>query len=422
MIIWRHQKSFQLDNSLITIQDAEGINHVFKSMSHNEIKTGNVFHCRDESMDYFVDTTLEMDDPVNTRESKDPVVQMAFFITDRHAYGYQLREYFQLAEHIIQDPQFFDEGQYDLEKDYEKMSLQLELRFYLGAIDKILNATDDELWQALAKALAVDPQEWDSLKMRREWVSQWTYVSGLFRVRSSVEKIRIMKEAKAMVSYFKKIKNESDRKMRASLLSEFHHKSAFQWRLLTVMLLLAPKEHMYYELHTQGKHIPKIDQTWGTPVNIERPDLHEKDDKEMEGRPVLTRAHISEIKISYDETAAQARLQFKTDVDPNTIEGFYFKVHKIKGRWFRNEKLYETPNDRELFKEFSFDSERNVTVWIEKLALSQKLEVGTRYELDFAFRQNNQVFSVEPKFVFTFAHQGSMDIQWMDLEGKSEFK
>ncbi|MBI3018314.1 MAG: hypothetical protein HYY61_00235, partial [Deltaproteobacteria bacterium] len=422
LIIWHHQKSFQLDNSLVTIRDGEGINHVFKSMSHNEIKTGNVFHGRDESMDYFVDTTLEMDDPVNTKESKDPVVQIAFFITDRHAYGYQLREYFQMTEHILQDPQFFDEGQYDLEKDYEKMSLQLEIRFYLGAVDHILNTTDDELWLALAKAFGVDSTEWDSAQKRLRWINKWTYLSGLFRVRSSIEKIRIMQDAHEMVSYFQKIKNEPDRKIRASLLSEFHHQSAFQWRLLTVMLLLAPKEHIYYELHTQGKHIPKIDQSWGAPVEIERPDLHEKDDREMEGRPVLIRAHISEIKISYDEALAQARLQFKTDVDPRTIEGFYFKAYKIKGRWFRNEKLYETPNDRELFKEFSTDSQGNVTVWIEKLALRQKPEVGTRYEIAFAFRQNNQIFSVEPKFIFTFSRQDSMDIQWMNLEGKSEMK
>ena len=422
LIIWRHQKKFQLDNSLITIEDKDGIFHVFKSMSHNEIKAGNIFQGREESIDYFVDTTFELDNPIHTNKSKDPVVQIAFFITDRHAYGYQLRQYFQMAEHILQDPQFFDEGQYELETDYEKMSLQIEVRFYLAAIDQILNVTEDTLWQALAKAFGVDWAQWNSRDKREEWVSAWTYICGFFRVRSAIEKIRMMNEAEEMEAYFKKIKNEPDRKMRARLLSKFHHASAFQWRLLTVMLLLAPKEHIHYELHTQGESIPNVDQSWGIPLEIERPNLYEKEDKEMEGRPVISRAKISDIQISYDKNTAQAKLQFKTDIDPQTIEGFYFQIHEIKVWWLRNEKLYETPNDLELFKEFQYGSEKNVSVWIEKLNLNEKLEVGTRYEIAFAFRQNNQVFSVEPKFIFTFSHQGAMDIQWMDVEGKSEIR
>ena len=428
LIVWRHQKSFQLDNSVITLRDEDGVNHVFKSMSHNEIKTGNVFYGRDESMDYFVDTTLEMDDPVNVQESKNPVVQIAFFVTDRHAYGYQLRQYFKVIENILQDPQFFDEGRYDIDKDYEKMSLQFEVRFYLEAINQILNAPEDELWQALAKAFGLDPAEWESAQKRKQWVSQMTYVASFFRVRRSIEKISVMNEAQKIVTYFKKIKEEPNRKLRAVLLSKLHHESAFQWRMLTVMLLLAHKENIYYELHVKGKNVPDIDRSWGTPLEIQRPDLHENDEKEMDGRPVITRAHLSDLELSYPPEDshppedAQTRLQFKTDVDPQTIEGFYFKINHIRGWWFRNEKLYETPNEQELFKEFIFNEDGMVTVFLDRLSFSQKLEEGQSYELIFAFRQKNKIFSVEAKLIFTFEHKTPMAIQWMNLEGKSEMK
>ncbi len=422
LIIWKHLRNATLDNSLITVTDEDGVSHVFKSVSRNQIKTGNIFQGKQESIDYFIDTTFEMDAPLEAKESRDPVVQVALFITDHHAYGYQIRQYFSTIEHLLQNPQYFDEGQFKLQEDYGKMSAQFEVHFYLEAIEKILDVPENELWKAIAQAHGIKPSAWDTPQKREAWVTFGTYVAGFLRVRSAIERIRILKEAQTLAAYFRDIQKETPQKKRAALVSDFHHKNGFETKMLTVMLLLAPSEDLGYELKVAGKRVPQIHQKWGKEIPIERPDLHETEEKEMEGRPVITRARISELRISYSEADQKAFLQFKTDVDASTLEGFYFRIHRIRGWWFRNETLYQTSSDRDIFKEFKVDDNGVVSVPLENLPLLKSFEEGKRYELSFAFRQNNQVFSIEPKLIFTFEHKNPMDIHWIDIYGKSEMK
>ena len=251
LLIWRHQKRFQLDNSLITITDDEGVNHIFKSMSKNEVETGNLFHGRDEVFEYFIDTAFELEDPEHPIKSIDPAVSISILMSDRHAYGSQLRRHFQMMENILQDPQFFDEGQYAVETDYRKMSLQFTVNFYLNAIDHILEASPDDVWKAIAKAYGVSPSDWETEEKRNEWVNFETYFMGFLRIRSAIEKIRLMRNATEIVKYFGRIKSQVDPRERAMLLSQFHHDNGLDWHVLTVMLLLADKEDMITRMNNK---------------------------------------------------------------------------------------------------------------------------------------------------------------------------
>ncbi|HBQ21965.1 MAG: hypothetical protein A2Z91_01230 [Deltaproteobacteria bacterium GWA2_38_16] len=420
LLIWRHQKRFQLDNSLITITDDEGVNHIFKSMSKNEVETGNLFHGRDEVFEYFIDTAFELEDPEHPIKSIDPAVSISILMSDRHAYGSQLRRHFQMMENILQDPQFFDEGQYAVETDYRKMSLQFTVNFYLNAIDHILEASPDDVWKAIAKAYGVSPSDWETEEKRNEWVNFETYFMGFLRIRSAIEKIRLMRNATEIVKYFGRIKSQVDPRERAMLLSQFHHDNGLDWHVLTVMLLLADKEDIYYHLSVQGKEVPTVDQSWGRVIPLQRPDLHEQDEKEMDGRSIVTRARIAEVKLSCSPSDKRLKFLFKTNVDPQTIEGFFIRMSKIGWWWFRNALLFQTPNDGELFKDFSYDDNHQVTLYLDTVPITEKLELGQRYELMVAFRQTNQIFSEEVKLIFTHDENENLNIQWIDSSGKSE--
>ncbi len=418
ILIWKHQKKFQLDNTLMTITDADGVNHVFKSVSRNEVKNGNLFRNKEEETIYLVDTTFELEKREHQTKALEPSVNMSILITDKHAYGYQVREYFQNIENILQNPSFFNEAQYDLEDDYRKLSILFEVRFYLRAIDYILAASEDMVWTALAKAYGIKPEEWSTPKARDQWVP-WYYYVFSFRVRDYAERVQIYEDAKKMADYFLEIKKEKSRKKRAELLAEFHHEMGFEHRLMTIMLLLAHPDHVFYKLEVRGSKIPEVTQAWGKEIVFERPDNHENDDKELEGQPLMDRGRVSNVRVTYDATDQKFKLLFETPIDPNTIDGFYLNISRVRGWWFRNKKLYLTTDLDQLYKEFSWNG-NTVAVDLTKLSDSFLFDVDYSYELSFAFMEKGKTkFSVEPKLVFKYKEDVEIKPQWMNIDGKS---
>jgi len=140
----------------------------------------------------------------------------------------------------------------------------------------------------------------------------------------------------------------------------------------------------------------------------------------MDGRSIVTRARIAEVKLSCSPSDKRLKFLFKTNVDPQTIEGFFIRMSKIGWWWFRNALLFQTPNDGELFKDFSYDDNHQVTLYLDTVPITEKLELGQRYELMVAFRQTNQIFSEEVKLIFTHDENENLNIQWIDSSGKSE--
>ena len=113
-------------------------------------------------------------------------------------------------------------------------------------------------------------------------------------------------------------------------------------------------------------------------------------------------------------------LQFETDAVPNEIEGFWFLINHIHFKWVRGSLLYQTPDDRNLFKRFEVGENGIVKVFLNELEC--QFQEGETYEISFAFRGKNKVFSIQPTVKFKYEKKAELDMDWIDIRGKSEFK
>lgn len=417
LLIWKHKKGMNLSHSLITIKDREGVRHVFASVSRNDIKSGNFFRSSAEKFEYFVETNMSLDNPVETLESKDPVVLIALFATDRHAFGYEIREHLQMIEAIVGEPRLFEEGRYDSKQDYRKISLQFEIRFNLEAVDDILSANEDHLWKILAGVFHVDPQEWATESLRDDWVSLGTYLLSI-RNKRAMEKIKIMKQAMDIVDYFSQIKKEKDHKKRAALFSEFHHDMGFQWKVLSALLSLSKNKHAYYRVNFFGPRVLPLEKAWGQVIEVNRPHIYDEEDRGFDGKAPLKRASVSDIQLLKLSDKHPIVLSFKTNIADRNVQGIWLQVHRIRFKWFRGEKLYQTANDKELFQAFRIYPDGMGAIYLSKLPIA--FEEDAQYEVAFSLMDREGVFSVQPTFKFTFEDKAEMELDWIDILGESE--
>ena len=421
VFLFRGATALQRDDSLITVTDKNGVHYVFRSGSQNEIRRGHIFRSSQERVSYVIQASVELENLESNARALDPVILASAMISDRDAYGYELRDYFQMIESLVQDPQLFDESIYFSQTDYGKMSVALHFKFGAKAIERVLQASDADLWSALAKAFGVAVSDWSTPSQRERWVSWLTYLRAFpFRDERAIQRLTVLKHAKGIADQFHKIRDEYDVRERIRKFTQFHKETPFRWEILTVMFQLAqlardPEkrfEDLYAVLLVRGRHVAPKYQQWGSDISVKHPNLYENEDREMSGRPQILRHRIVDIKISHPPAAEHIRLSFKTDADPSDIEGFYFRIYKNSWLWFR-ESFFQTDYTEDLFTNFEVDEDGRMIIFLDQALKGRKLRLGKRYEVALAFRRHDGIWSSEPSFLFEYERKENMDIQWL---------